>query len=157
MFEILFQGILGPRFLELSNGTELLDMTPLYTPDQAYKMIDQYGSAGRAFYNYIQLADLFFPIVYSLLLTSILFRFFSAVEIVKSQIYSMIYLPLLAGLCDWLENLGIFMMLRIYPQRLDWIASLTNLACLLKFSGIGLSIALILFLTSVGLVKRFRN
>jgi len=153
-FEILFKSVLGPRFLELSNGTPPLDMTVGYSPEEAYQILGQYGQAGRDFYNYFQLADFFFPIVYSLLLMVLIFRLVSANNLSQSPLRWLIYLPLAAGFCDWLENLGIFTMLRFYPQRSDIIAIMTNLACVVKFSGIILSMILVLVLFIAFLIRK---
>jgi len=148
-FEVLFLGILGPRFLELSQGTELLDMTTFYSPEQAYDMIDNYGPGGRAYYNHIQLADLFFPIVYSLLFISLIAFFLGKINKISSNWRYLLLAPVVGGVSDWLENLGIFSMLRIYPQQFDAIARMTNIACIVKFAGLSLSILSAVLVTIV--------
>ncbi len=148
LFEVLFMQILGPRFLELSNGTNLLDMTTFYSADQAYEMIENYGPDGRAFYNYVQLADLFFPVVYTLFFAALLTYLLKRRNLLETRWRRLALFPLLAGLCDWLENAGIFTMLHLYPARMDTVATFTNLFCMVKFGGIGLSLLVIIVIAA---------
>jgi len=144
LFEILFAEILTPQFLKLTKGTGLLDMTTFYNPEQAFEMIENYGPGGRAFYNLIQIVDFFFPIVYTLFFMSLTAYLLKLNNLIQSRWRFLVFIPLIAGLCDWLENIGIFMMLRMYPRDFGTIAQITNISCILKFGGIGISILMIL-------------
>lgn len=66
LFEMLFLLVLGPQFSEITNDTALLDMKVGYSYGEVCRMLANYTPAGRAFYHYIQLADFFFPVVYTL-------------------------------------------------------------------------------------------
>jgi len=154
LFELLFMKVLTPRFLEFSGGVQLLDTTLFYSPEQAQTMVADYGSAGRSYYNYIQLADLFFPVVYALLLALSITKLISSNNLRQSHWRWVALIPLIAGVCDWLENIGIFTMLRLYPRDFGIVATITNLACILKFGGIGLSILMIFFLGTWNLIRK---
>lgn len=153
LFELLFMKVLTPRFLELTGGVQLLDTTLLYSAEQAQTMVADYGSAGRSYYNYIQLTDLFFPVVYALFLALSITKLILANNLQQSNWRLLALIPLIAGVCDWLENIGIFAMLRIYPRDFSIVAALTNMACILKFGGIGLSVFIILCLVGLKALK----
>jgi len=149
LFELLFMRVLTPRFLEITNGMELLDMTTFYAPEQAFEMIENYGPEGRAYYNYIQMVDFFFPIVYSLFFTFLIAKLMMLNNLFQPRWRFLAFVPLIAGICDWLENIGIFAMLRIYPRDFRIIAVLTNMVCVLKFGFILLSIVIIIVFTMI--------
>ncbi|MBD3307507.1 hypothetical protein GF339_13845 [candidate division KSB3 bacterium] len=144
LFLLLFQGILIPRFSQLTGGGTILDMQILYSPQEAYASIDNYGEAGRAFYTYIQITDMLFPLAYvwslAILIHAVGRRAFPAISLWR---YCPL-LPVLAGVSDYIENVGIFLMLRRYPDPFPGIAWATSLCGALKFSLLGLSVACII-------------
>lgn len=129
----------------LTGGTGILDMEVLYTPDQAYGLLFAQGAAGRSFYlTHIVPLDLFLPICYalafSLLITWLLRRWLPA----GNPWHRLNVVPLIGGLCDYLENLGVISMLLAWPAQLPDIARFTMGAGLLKFSFSALTFVILL-------------
>jgi len=149
LFEIVFTVFLGPRFLEITNETDLLDMTTFYSAEQAYEIIGQYGTEGRDYYNYIQIVDFFFPAAYALFFALLITYLLQRRNWLETPWCRLALIPLVAGLCDWLENTGIFIMLRRYPASFDIVAQMTNMVCILKFGLIGLSMLVVLILLGI--------
>ncbi len=152
LFEIVFTVFLGPSFLEITNETDLLDMTMFYSAEQAYEMVGQYGPDGRDYYNYIQIVDFFFPVVYALFFALLITYLLQRRNWLETHWRRLALIPLVAGLCDWLENAGIFIMLRRYPVSFDIAAQMTNMVCILKFGLIGLSMLVVLVLLGAAFV-----
>ena len=144
LFEIVFTVFLGPRFLEITNEIGLLDMTTFYSAEQAYEMMGQYGPDGRDYYNYIQIIDFFFPVAYALFFALLITYLLQRRNWLETRWRWLTLIPLVAGFCDWLENTGIFIMLRRYPASFDIVAQMTNIFCVLKFGLIGLSMLVVL-------------
>ncbi len=153
LFEIVFTVFLGPRFLEITNETDLLDMTTFYSAEQAYEIIGQYGTEGRDYYNYIQIIDFFFPVVYALFFALLITYLLQRRNWLETPWRRLALIPLVAGFCDWLENAGIFIMLRRYPVSFDIAAQMTNIFCVLKFALIGLSMLVVLVLLGMSFIQ----
>lgn len=130
--------------LDITGGVGLLDMKMLYTPEQAYAHLAAMGDSGRAFdLTHIVPLDLVFPLMYTL---------FSAVTItwllhrwlpVESRWHRLNVVPLIGGLGDYLENLGIIAMLLAWPQQIPAVAWFTMIACFFKFAFSALGFAII--------------
>ena len=57
----------GILALAANNSVTPLELIFLYTPEQAFDMIEKYGEAGRSLYFRIELtADILYPITYTL-------------------------------------------------------------------------------------------
>lgn len=120
---------------EITGGTGILDLEFLYTPEQAYALLSAMGDAGRAFdLARIVPLDLVFPFVYTLFyavtITWILHRWLPA----RSRWHRLNVIPLIAGLCDYMENFGIITMLVSWPSRLPDVARFTMATGLIKFT-----------------------
>lgn len=120
---------------EMTGGVGILDMEVLYTPDQAYALLAAMGDAGRAFdLTRIVPLDMFVPffyaITFSLSITWFLHRWLPA----ESRWHRLNVVPLIGGLCDYLENFGVITMLLAWPAMLPDIARFTMVAGLFKFT-----------------------
>lgn len=141
--EGLFVVLLLPRFRTITDGRKIPDSMVAYSYDEIYATIDGYGTAGIEFYRYLGALDLLFPLVYGLFLALVLARLLPA-DAGRSQI--LLYVPLVTVVLDYLENLGIFVMLWRHPREYALVATLTNGLTLLKFSGLALSVLFVLVL-----------
>ena len=113
--------VLTPRFKELSGGIDIPDITVVFSSTNIYELYTQFGPAARSYYNYIQLVDLFYPLVYciffALLITGISKRLSS------SKVFNNIYLiPIITAIFDYGENLLFFIMNQVYPAKFGLIA-----------------------------------
>jgi len=129
---------------EITGGVGLLDMELLYTPDQAYAHFTGMGEAGRAFdLTHIVPLDLVFPFMYTLFyavtITWLLHKWLPA----QSRWHRLNVIPLVGGIADYLENLGIITMLVAWPSHLPDIARFTMVMDLVKFTFILLAMFII--------------
>ncbi|NMB78220.1 MAG: hypothetical protein GYA23_03915 [Methanomicrobiales archaeon] len=123
------------ELMAITGGVGLLDMEFLYSPDQAYAHLAAMGEAGRAFdLTHIIPLDMLLPFFYamafSLLITWLLHGWLPA----KSPWHRLNVVPLVGGLCDYLENIGILTMLLAWPAELPDIARFTMAAGFFKFT-----------------------
>jgi hypothetical protein len=129
---------------EITGGVGILDLEVLYTPEQAYALLSAMGEAGRLFdLTHIVPLDLVFPFVYSLfdavLITWLLHRWLPE----ESRWHRLNVIPIIGGICDYLENIGIITMLLAWPAQLPDIARFTMAAGFFKFTFSALAFAII--------------
>jgi len=148
-----------PNVMRYTGGLKLLDMQPTgYNIEYVRNLFDTLGEPGREAYLYGQIPiDMVYPslfaITYSLLLAFLFKRAFKQ----TGNFGYLIFIPVLGGLFDYLENIGIIIMLLIYPDFSRFMAVTTNIFSVLK--SLFTTIFFILLLTAiiVILVKRFRR
>ena len=140
------------RLNDASDGTGLIDKEFGYTPQKVYEMVAAYGERGRTIYREnILRVDIILPFLltsFFSLAISYLFRLgFNA-----SSLYQLLnVIPLGAGLFDLLENVGIYLMLLIYPSTPQLLAWITTAFTIIKFILYISSLALL----CVGVVAAF--
>jgi hypothetical protein len=123
-----------------------LDLQFSYSPDRAYELLGAYNETERFYYMIAELTlDILYPLVYGALLSFILYMLHKNLKFAK--------LPFDVVIIDYLENIGIVIMLLNYPTRIDWLASLTGIFTTLKW----LFLAVILMLILWGLLKKLKK
>ncbi|MBU4307321.1 MAG: hypothetical protein L6428_06580 [Candidatus Aminicenantes bacterium] len=139
-----------PNVMNHAKGMKLLDMQPTgYNAEYAKNLFDNLGASGREAYLFRQIpVDMIYPflfaVTYSLLLTFLFKKSFNP----KSKINGLSLIPIVGGLFDYLENVGIIIMLSLYPIFSESIANITNVFSVLK----SIFITLFFVLLVVGIV-----
>lgn len=129
---IVFASI--PAVLEEAPDLVLFDMSPLgYSFEFAVQLLDGIGEEGRRRYLFHQLPiDLVYPglfaVTYTLMLIWVAGKFANK----KSWLFTLAYIPFVAGILDYLENLGIFIMLVSYPDLDSGIVLSASICTVLK-------------------------
>lgn len=137
-----------------NNHITPLDFMFFYTPAKAFEMIDKYGEAGRSLYLKIEFtADIIYPIVYTLFYGLLISWLFQRAFRSDSGMQKWNAMPVGAWFFDLLENIGIAMMLAMYPAKPAVLAWLTMISSSLKWGFVFVSTALVL----IGLVKAALN
>lgn len=140
---LLFKLVLFPNFFLKGQNVKLLDLQFAYTPQEAYQLIENYGETVRKSYIIGELTiDLIYPIIYSLLLSFIIFFIYKHQKIAL--------FPFLILITDYLENFGIVTLLYNYPQKLIIVAWITSFFSTLKWILILSSILIVI----IGLIKK---
>ena len=145
------------RFEEMTNGMSLLEVPTMLSED-LYAVANAYSPEGlRLYQQVIQPLDIIYPLTAGLFfmvgLVMLTTRLFSADSRWR-------YLPLigaLATLFDWLENLGVFLILQTLEMPNAIFATMTKLFIVLKFGVSSLSVLLLLGLFLWWVVRRFVN
>jgi hypothetical protein len=113
---ILFYSI--PLVVQSAPEMKLFDVSPAgYTKEYAISLLNAIGPEGRNLYLSLQLPlDFIYPglfiISYSMLFAWLLKKSFS----IESKVYSVLFIPVFAGLFNYAENIFIILMLKAYPE-----------------------------------------
>lgn len=123
-----------PNVMGYANGMKILDLMPTgYSADYAKNLFDELGIAGRDYYLFRQLPlDMIYPFLYALTYSLLLTYLFKKSFNPESILLFLNIIPLLGGFFDYLENIGIIIMLADYPDFSVLLANMTNLFSLLK-------------------------
>jgi hypothetical protein len=143
-----------PKTMEFSNGMKLLDMMPTgYDLDYVSELFSLLGENGRLTYLTNQIpVDMIYPLLFGLSYSLLLGYFLKKLNKLNSPYSFISLLPIIAGIADYLENFGIIIMLKNYPQLKETTVYTTNLFSVIK--SISTSIffmALIVVLIALGI------
>ena len=106
------------KLMTLTGGTGILDFEIGYTPEKVQAVLGRYGTEGMALYRKIQWLDLINPVLYGLLMASILYRLYPPQE----SWSRLVLLPLAAALLDYAENGVLFILATDYPDiSTQWV------------------------------------
>lgn len=151
VYQAFFALYMMPRFKE-QTGYDVPDAQFGYSFREIFTQIDNWGTNGMVLYRYFEVLDLIFPLVYGTMLTLLLVRVISALDAGK-RLRLLVFVPLLAVLVDYFENLGIFVMLWRHPNDYELVAEITSTLTMVKYGLIALSVLLIVF-GGLGLLYR---
>ncbi len=129
---ILYYSI--PMVVRSAPDMKLFDVSPSgYSQEYAISLLNAIGPEGRDLYLSLQLPlDFVYPglfiISYSLLLAWLLKKNYD----LRSKAYYALYLPILAGLFDYLENIFVILMLKAYPDLSQSLVAFASFATVAK-------------------------
>ena len=117
-----------PKVMTFSNGLKLLDMMPTgYDSDYVNLLFETLSDNGRYVYLYNQIPiDMIYPLLFGISYCLILAYFLNKLNKLKSPLFYLCLLPLIAGLFDYFENIGIITMLINYPNNSQILIKITN-------------------------------
>ena len=129
---IIFLSI--PAVLEQASEMKLFDMSPSgYSYEYAMELLEVIGSEGREKYLMLQLPiDFIYPGLFAVTYTLMLIWVFSKRFNADSKIFILALVPAAAGLFDYMENIGIVMMLKSYPNLSSGLVQFTSSFSILK-------------------------
>jgi hypothetical protein len=167
---INFTGIGISGLLKTTNGANILDFEFGYNNEEAYTILNELGENGREFYlNKIVPVDfpfsfyymLFYAIWASLLLKNILCYnqvrckgCHLSLEFCKWYKYTLL-LPFFAMLFDWIENIGIIVLLKYYPNLPEWAVFVASIGGIFKTIFTIMSILNIIILLIIFMIKNY--
>ena len=151
-----------PKVMDFSGELKLLDMMPTgYDLDYINALFSALGEKGRETYLYQQIpVDMIYPFLFGISNSLILAFFLNKMGKLDSVFFYFSLLPLIAGMADYLENIGIVLMLTSFPDVSPGVASLTNVFSITKsITTTIFFIVLIILLVSLGLkiLGKFRK
>lgn len=123
---LTFNFAIFPQFMPEDETLQPLDLQFAYTPQQAYSLIERYSPADKQNYLFTEYTvDLIYPLVYTLLFSFALFLLFKRVKLAK--------FPFLILIADYLENIGIYNILKAYPEELNGLVWMTSAVTSIKW------------------------
>ncbi|MGM0582695.1 MAG: hypothetical protein ACQETL_18605 [Bacteroidota bacterium] len=135
-----------PKTMDYSNGMNLLDMMPLgYDSSYILSLFENLGKEGRHIYLFYQLPlDLFYPFLYTISFVLMIAYFLKKLNKFNSALFYLYMLPIIAGITDYLENIGIISMLNSYPQVSETLMASTNIFTIIKSITVTLTFLIII-------------
>lgn len=142
-----------PETMNHSNGMRLLDIMPLgYDLNYVNDLFHALGTTGRKTYLIKQLpVDMIYPILFGLTYCLIMAYFLKKVNWLKKPIVFLCFLPIIAAISDYFENIGIAYLLISYPDISTISVHLTNIFSMTKSVSTSIYfVVLLLVLISIG-------
>ncbi len=151
-----------PKTMGFANRMKLLDMLPMgYSHDYANKLFNTLGEDGREIYLTNQIpVDMIYPLLFGLTYSLLLAYFLKKLNKLKSPLTYLSLLPIIAGIADYLENIGIITMLKSYPDLAETTVIVTNTFSVIKSTTTSIFfIVLVVILVVLGIrsVKKKSN
>lgn len=145
-----------PKVMAFSGGLKLLDMMPTgYDLDDVTALFNALGEKGRATYLYNQIpVDMIYPFLFGICYCLIWAYFLDKLGKLNSVFFYAGLLPLVGGTADYLENIGIVLMLNDFPNVSAGMASFTNMFSMTKSITTTLFFTLLLILILMLGIKR---
>lgn len=143
-----------PKTMEFSNGMKLLDMMPTgYDLSYVSQLFTSLGENGRLTYLTNQIpVDMIYPLLFGLSYCLLLGYFLKKLNKLNSPYSYLCVIPIIAGIADYLENIGIIKMLKNYPELKETAVYKTNIFSVIKSISTSIFfIALIVVLITLGI------
>ena len=138
-------------------GSESPDLSLYYSTEDLYRMAESYGEEGRS--NYIKTRfsfDLVFPLIYGVFLYSGIVWLYNNHSRDKQRISTIIKLPIIGVLFDYLENISTSIVMWRYPEKTTIVDTAATVFTPVKWITISICFILILVGLSRLLIKRHR-
>ena len=150
---ILFLPKISEYTSEKTGISEAPDTSFFYKSDDLYDLAERYGESGRQTYIFMRWTfDVLWPMVYTAFLTAWIWKLSHYLKIKK--IY---YVPVIAMMFDYLENIGTTIVFQIYPDKIEIIASITPWMSMLKWTLLGGSFIILIVLFIAAPIKLVRD
>ena len=149
-----------PKTMEFSNGMKLLDMMPTgYDLNYVSELFTSLGENGRLTYLTNQIpVDMIYPLLFGLSYCLLLGYLLKKMNKLNSRYIYLCLIPIIAGIADYLENIGIITMLKNYPELTEFVVKITSSFSLIKsISTSAFFIVLIVMLIILGIKFMKRN
>jgi len=143
-----------PKTMMFSNGMKLLDMMPTgYDSEYVNSLFETLGVNGREVYLYNQIpVDMIYPFLFGISYCLLIAYLLKKLNKLNSIFFYLCFLPIIAGIADYLENFGIINMLNNYPNLSQTSMDVTNVFSIVKSMSTAIYfIALIITLLMLGI------
>ena len=123
-----------PNVMAFSKGMKLLDMMPTgYDIEYVITLFNTLGQEGRDAYLYHQIPlDMLYPLLFGICFCLLLAYCLNRLNKLRTPFIYLCFLPIIAGLFDYLENIGIITLLGNFPQIAIKTVKFTNFFSLMK-------------------------
>lgn len=125
-----------PATMDFSNGLQLLDMMPAgYDLEVVNTLFHTLGDIGRQTYLTKQIpVDMIYPLLFAISYAAVLAYFLTKLSKLNPNYLYLCLLPIIAGIADYIENIGIISMLNAYPTVTETSVHITSMFSIIKSS-----------------------
>ncbi len=123
-----------PNTMRYANGTQLLDMMPMgYNLSYVNELFNALGKTGRETYLTTQIpVDMVYPFLFGLTYSLLFAYFLKKLNKLNTSSFFLCLLPVLAGIADYVENIGIILLLQNFPFLTETAVKLTSFFSVVK-------------------------
>ncbi len=145
----------NPTIVEHSGGLTILDTRESFSPDDAYELFTELGTAGRQAYLILHLVpDTIFPIGYALTFAFVSAWFLVRLLPLDHRLHWLSMIPLVSGLADVIENLSLVICNLAYPGRIDWLVRFAHLLTKVKFGLLPIGLVFLIIIVVVWFIRK---
>ena len=144
--------------MRFSNQMNLLDMMPTgYDVNYVNILLYTLGEEGRNAYLFNQIpVDMIYPFLFGISYCLVFVYFKKKLNRDKGLLFYGCLLPLIAGIADYFENIGIIYLLNSYPNITNFSVSITNFFTVLKSGTTTVFFVLLIIMLLILGVKRLK-
>ena len=148
-----------PKLLVFSNGKKILDMMPGgYNTAYVVDLLKSLGEEGRLYYLTTQLPlDFLYPGLFAVAYALIFIFFLRRINKHETAWRLIAFLPVVAGIADYIENFGIISMIRTFPNVSAGLVGFSSAMSVAKASATTVYFISLLFLFVVVIASRLRQ
>jgi hypothetical protein len=140
-----------PHAAGACHGQPVLDQRWGYSPGQVAGYLHGCGSAGRAAITAQQNADLAYPALFAVVLTVAFALLLRGLLPERHWAHTLVLLPTITAVADYLENLGIRVLLAAYPQQPSIIPAMSAVTRLKLATGWACIVVLVTLAAAAGI------
>ncbi|MCL2620212.1 MAG: hypothetical protein FWD97_04675 [Defluviitaleaceae bacterium] len=145
-------GVAG--LLEITGGANILDFEVAFTFERAFEVLYALGEDGRHFYL-TRILPLDFPFPASVMLFGMGWIGLLLKHINTKERYNLLLLPpVMFALFDWIENVGIIVMLNNFPDLPVWAVWMSSVAGVIKYVSVPITLGVIAVLFVIFCIRR---
>ncbi len=157
--QLLFSVIILPYYQKQFDPKMTIGVPDLsfgFSAETLHSMLDQYGEDGRPAYFFVaSVIDIIYPVVYAVSLCLLLTLLFKRNGWSRRKI--LVLLPIFVAMSDFMENLGIVMAAREFPEINESWAWFGSTAGMIKWILFGVCLAILVMSLITWLFKRISN
>ena len=148
-----------PKTMVFSNGMKLLDMMPTgYDYNYVNKLFNTLGENGRETYLTNQIpVDMMYPLLFGISYCLLIAYFLKKINKLNTSFIYLCLLPIVAGIADYLENIGIVSMLNNYPYFTETMVNTTSIFSVIKSISTSIYFIALIVILVLFSIKSFKN
>ncbi|WP_437368847.1 hypothetical protein [Maribacter litoralis] len=148
-----------PATMAFSNGLQLLDMMPVgYDLEVVNNLFLTLGHTGRQTYLTKQIpVDMIYPLLFGVSYAAVLAYFLTKLPKLNPNYLYLCLLPIIAGIADYIENIGIISMLNAYPTVTETSVPITSLFSIIKSSTTTIYFLVLIFVLIILGLRRLKS
>ena len=147
-----------PKTVAYSGGMKLLDMMPQgYDFEYVNELFNKLGEEGREVYLFNQIpVDMIYPLLFGITYSLLIGYFLKKLDKLNTHFFYLCLIPMIAGVADYLENIGIITMLYDYPDLSITQINITNFFTLIKSLSTTLFFLILIIIIIIVGIKRLK-
>lgn len=148
-----------PKVEQYAQGMQLFDLLPAgYSFDYSVTLLRTLGSEGRNVYLSTQLPlDFIYPGLFAISCSLMVSWLLLKSHHKNSKVFLLCFIPILAGLFDYIENIGIIYMLTSYPNISELSVSLASAMTIVKSALTTSFFIVLIFIGALMIRQKIKN